>query len=74
MHSGDIGSRSPQQGEMEDCPCIHGNPFMHVMTELAEGDSEAASWKKRLVYCTVINNMYFFILGLLSADHTKTIC
>ncbi|RLN19212.1 hypothetical protein C2845_PM02G18350 [Panicum miliaceum] len=80
MHSGDIVSGSPQQGEMEDCPCLHGNPFMHVMTELAEGDSEAASWKKRnrppkgqtRTDCRVPKGMGPIEIALRNAPYRKT--
>lgn len=32
---------------VEDCPCINGNPFMHVMTEVTEDITQTVAWKKR---------------------------
>jgi len=32
---------------VEDCPCINGNPFMHVMTQVTEDTVQTVAWKKR---------------------------
>ena len=37
----------PTEGETENCECMNGNSFFHVMTRLNEGDTESAPWKKR---------------------------
>lgn len=34
-------------GKIDDCPCMQGKPFMHVMTNLTEGNEQPVSWKKR---------------------------
>jgi hypothetical protein len=32
---------------VEDYPCVNGNPFMHVMTEVTEDITQTVAWKKR---------------------------
>ncbi|XP_021306253.1 uncharacterized protein LOC110431437 [Sorghum bicolor] len=34
---------------VEDCPCINGNPFMHVMTQVTEDTVQTVAWKKRSI-------------------------
>lgn len=34
------------------CACLEGNPFMHVMSNLTEGEEQPVPWKKRSVVVT----------------------
>jgi hypothetical protein len=42
----EAGKEIPAEGETEQCECLNGNPFLHVMTKLNEGNADSTPWKK----------------------------
>ncbi|CAN6171826.1 unnamed protein product [Urochloa humidicola] len=70
-----------EEQEIEDCECIAGNPFMHVMTDLKEGDDDTiTTWKKRTIHpkgekrpdCRVTKQMGPIEIALRNAPYRKT--
>lgn len=73
----DVGT---SDNPVENCPCLNGNPFMHVMTEVREDTSDAVGWKKRNITpkgqkrpdCRVPKGMGPIEIALRNAANRKT--